>query len=211
MSNSQIPTGAVAATVNAFEDEDVAGRLQAAIEAMEAVVPQRKPHDSKELKRNAGAARFAHELVAPSVSATSAIAEARRIYDGEKGRKALAARDAIRPLIQRGRAYFDSLEFTLNEQLADAGAEALQFYAWAKKYQKRKGGAAIRPYVDEMQRVIQKTLNRRKAAAAPAQNAPPAGPTFLPIRGVAPSASEVEELPPAYERVLADEEASQRS
>lgn len=189
--------------------EEVAQKAHAMLEELEELIPDLKAHDAGAIKRIAAAAKFAHELVTPAISvhlASAGVAD-HKLFDVDRGRDVLVLRDELIPVIQRGRAFFDALEFTMNSELAVVGEEALQLYAWLKKVAKTPEGAVLRPYVDEMARSIEKKLNRRPAKAAPTTTVPPGAHTFLPI--AAPPAEEPdeasEELPEPYETFLANE------
>jgi len=153
----------------------VASQLIGLLDQFESLVPGFQPHDAAEVYRVATAARFAHELIQPTITAVSSFAPAseRKMFDIERGKAALQYRDALRPVAQRLSALLDGVEFTIDSQLAESGAEALQAYAWAKAYAKGRNGAGLRPYLDEMRRVVRKAINRRKPpASAPPQPSP---------------------------------------
>ncbi len=67
-----------------------------------------------------------------------------------------------------------ALSYTINEKLAVAGNEALQTYQWAKRHVKQPDGGGARTYVDEMQSVVGRTMNRRPKTRTPPAT-PPAG------------------------------------
>jgi len=153
----------------------VAAQLIGLLDQFESLVPGFQPHDAAEVHRVATAARFANELIQPTITAVSSFAPAseRKMFDIERGKAALQYRDALRPVAQRLSALLDGVEFTIDSQLAESGAEALQAYAWAKSYAKGRTGAGLRPYLDEMRRVVRKAINRRKQpASTPTQPTP---------------------------------------
>jgi hypothetical protein len=154
----------------------IAGQLLGLLDQFERLVPGFQPHDAAEVHRVATAARFANELIQPTITAVSSFAPAseRKMFDIERGKAALQYRNALRPVAQRLSALLDGLEFTIDSRLAESGAEALQAYAWAKSYAKGRTGAGLRPYLDEMRRVVRKAINRRKP---PASAPPPAQPS----------------------------------
>jgi hypothetical protein len=157
----------------------VAAQLIGLLDQFESLVPGFQPHDAAEVHRVATAARFANELIQPTITALSSFAPAsdRKMFDIERGKAALQYRDALRPVAQRLSALLDGVEFTIDSQLAESGAEALQAYAWAKSYAKGRTGAGLRPYLDEMRRVVRKAINRRKPSATPPTQSAPG---FLP-------------------------------
>jgi hypothetical protein len=181
---------------------DIASQLIGLLDQFESLVPGFQPHDAAEVHRVATAARFAHELIQPTITAVSSFAPAsdRKMFDIERGKAVLQYRDALRPVAQRLSALLDGVEFTIDSQLAESGAEALQAYAWAKAYAKGRNGAGLRPYLDEMRRVVRKAINRRKPAASPP---PPTqtSPGFL-SPNLAAQAGGEDDLPENFRKAL---------
>src|SRR5205085_11981803 len=97
---------------------------------------------------------------------------ARKLFDVEGGRKALAFRDDLRPIAQRIAVIASKLDFSVDSKLADAAIETLQTYQWSKRHAKQSDGAGLRPYVAEMQRVVEKTINHRPKHQEPAPSTP---------------------------------------
>jgi hypothetical protein len=183
----------------------VAAQLIGLLEQFESLVPGFQPHDAAEVHRVATAARFANELIQPTITAVSSFAPAseRKMFDIERGTAALQYRDALRPVAQRLSALLDGVEFTIDSQLAEAGAEALQTYAWAKAYAKGRTGAGLRPYLDEMRRVVRKAINRRKPpASAPPSPQPSLG--FLPsnLASAQSQSGGEDDLPDSFRKAL---------
>ncbi len=115
------------------------------------------------------------------------------IFNVERGRRALAVRDVLKPLAVRIRALADSIDYSSDDDLAGGGEESLQMYHWALRAEKGPNGPALRPYLDEMRRVVRKVINRsRKTAGPPATpDTPPTTPPpnaqgFMAIRGPQP-------------------------
>jgi hypothetical protein len=177
----------------------VAAQLIGLLDQFETLVPGFLPHDTTEVHRVATAARFANELIQPTITAVSSFASVaeRKLFDVDRGKAALQYRDALRPVAQRLSALLDGVEFTIDSQLAEAGAEALQAYAWAKAYAKGRNGAGLRPYLDEMRRVVKKAMNRRKPAETP-----PAAPGFLPASLASQKADTEDDLPDKFRKAL---------
>jgi hypothetical protein len=177
-SSIQSESAELSTPLNEPQTDAVAAQLIGLLDQFETLVPGFQPHDAAEVHRVATAARFANELIQPTITAVSSFAPAseRKLFDVERGKAALQYRDALRPVAQRLSALLDGVEFTIDSQLADAGAEALQAYAWAKAYARGRSGAGLRPYLDEMRRVVKKAMNRRKPEPPPAQT----NPGFLP-------------------------------
>jgi hypothetical protein len=181
----------------------VASQLIGLLDQFESLVPGFQPHDAAEVYRVSTAARFAHELIQPTITAVSSFAPAsdRKMFDIERGKAALQYRDALRPVAQRLSALLDGVEFTIDSQLAESGAEALQAYAWAKTYAKGRNGAGLRPYLDEMRRVVRKAINRREP---PAATPPPtqSSPGFLSPNLAARQTSAEDDLPENFRKAL---------
>jgi hypothetical protein len=181
----------------------VAAQLIGLLDQFESLVPGFQPHDAVEVHRVATAARFANELIQPTITAVSSFAPAseRKMFDIERGKAALQYRDSLRPVAQRLAALLDGVEFTIDSRLAESGAEALQAYAWAKSYAKGRTGAGLRPYLDEMRRVVRKAINRRKPPAAAPPPAMPS-PGFLPPNLAARNAAGGDDLPDDFRKAL---------
>jgi len=181
----------------------VAAQLIGLLDQFENLVPGFQPHDKAEVHRVATAARFANELIQPTITAVSSFAPAseRKMFDIERGKAALQYRDALRPVAQRLSALLDGVEFTIDSQLAEAGAEALQAYAWAKSYAKGRTGAGLRPYLDEMRRVVRKAINRRKPPAGESTPTPPS-PGFLPANLASGQKRGEDDLPDNFRNAL---------
>jgi hypothetical protein len=177
-------------------------QLLDAVIALEAIVPDLTPHDPQEIMRVVASAKFAHALIGPTITIVTSLPSLneRKLFDVERGRTALLFRDEILPVAQRLKAFVAGLEFTMNSRLAEAGVDALQTYDWSRRAAKQRQGTNLIPYVQEMQRVIKKTINRRPK---PAGSTPPppaqallAGPT---------SKIDVADLPDSYRELLAKE------
>ncbi len=199
-SSIQSETSERSTPLNEPPTDAVAAQLIGLLDQFETLVPGFQPHDAAEVHRVATAARFANELIQPTITAVSSFAPAseRKLFDIERGKAALQYRDALRPVAQRLSALLDGVEFTIDSQLADAGAEALQAYAWAKAYAKGRSGAGLRPYLDEMRRVVKKAMNRRKPPVEPpAQTAP----GFLPASLASRNGAE-DDLPDNFRKAL---------
>ena len=115
-------------------------------------------------------ARFAGELVTPTITAVTNFEplRSRKFFDVDGGRKTLAFRDDFRPIAQRIAVLASHVDYAIDDKLAEAAIEALQTYQWSKRAAKHPDGAGLRPYVSEMQRVMEKTINRRAKHQEPA-------------------------------------------
>jgi hypothetical protein len=171
--------------------EELAIELLARLDDFEAQIPNFQHHDKNDIRRVAGIARFAPELVVPTISTVTSYGPAaeKNVFNVEKNRLAIRRRDAFTPVIQRLAALTDGMQFTVNSDLAEAGSEALNVYAWAKSYAKRPDAAPLHPYVAKMSLVVKKVLNHRRPAAStptPAPSGPTPSPTSAPSSQLPP-------------------------
>lgn len=153
----------------------LASQMNGLLDQLVALIPDYTQPDPESVPKVSGNARFANELIAPTVTAIANYEPLRQhnLFDVEAGRQALAARDEFRPVAARMAAVTAALNFTVDSKLAHAAMETLQTYQWAKRHAEAPEGAALRPYVAEMKRVVAKTINRRpKGQSSPAPGAP---------------------------------------
>jgi hypothetical protein len=145
---------------------DVATQMTALLDQLETFIVDYPEPDAARRSTVRANARFAGELVSPTIAAVTNYEplRARNLFDVEGGRKALAFRDDLRPIAQRIAVIASKIDFAVDSKLADAAIEALQTYQWSKRHAKQPDGAGLRPYVNEMQRVVEKTLNHRAKA-----------------------------------------------
>lgn len=149
---------------------DVAAQIATLLDQLEALIRDfPEPDAARKLTVRANA-RFAAELVTPTITAVNNYEplRARRLFDIEAGRKALVFRDELRPIAQRIAILGAKLDFAIDSKLSDAAVEALQTYQWSKRQARQADGAGLRPYVAEMQRVVEKTINHRAKHEEPA-------------------------------------------
>jgi len=158
--------------------EELAAELLARIDEFEAMVPNFQHHDKNDIRRVAGMARFARELVVPTIATVTSFGPAaeRNIFDVAAAKLSLRRRDAFAPVIQRLAALTDGMQFTVDRDQAEVAGQALIFIAWAKAYAKRPDAAPLNPYVATMGRAVKKVLNRRKPST-PAHPGPAPAPT----------------------------------
>ena len=142
---------------------DVATQMTALLDQIQAFLADYPEPDASHKTAVRANARFAAELVSPTIAAVTNYEPLRdrNLFDIENGRKALAFRDALRPIAQRIAVIAAKIDFAVDSKLADAAVEALQTYQWSKRHAKLPDGAGLLPYVAEMQRVVEKTLNHR--------------------------------------------------
>jgi hypothetical protein len=188
--------------------QQIAGQLVGLVVQMEALVPDFEPHDRREISRVAASARFAHELIAPTVTIITSVASVPQdLFKVEKAREALLIRDQLRPIAQRLAAFTQGLEFTIDTKLSAAGEDALQTYHWAKRAALGPNGAALHPYLDEMRRVVRRAINRNKKKATSQAPPTPQGQGFmaaLPQPAADDAATGEGELPESYYKVAED-------
>jgi len=146
--------------------EELAAVLLARIDEFEAMVPNFQHHDRNDARRVSAMARFAPELVVPTIATIMAFGPAaeRNIFDIPAAQLSQRRREAFAPVIQRLAALTDGVQFTVNSEQAGVASQALIFVAWAKSYAKRPYAAQLHPYVAAMDHVVKKVLNRRKPA-----------------------------------------------
>jgi hypothetical protein len=186
--------------------EERAVALMALLDQFEALIPNFQHHDKNDIRRVAGVARFAPDLVVPTIATTTSFPPAgdRKLFDVERNQLKMRSNDALGPVIQRLAALRDGLQFTVNNDLAEAGSQALDVYTWAKSYSKRPDAAALHPYVATMSHVVKKVLNRRKKPSAPAPAPSPTTPTPLPPGGQGFLAPNLAHAEPAGEHEYPD-------
>lgn len=159
--------------------EALAAKLIALLDQFESLVPGFQPHEASDIRRVAAAARFGNDLIQPMITAVTSFGPAaeRKVFDVDRGKMTVQAEDALRPVAHRLSALLDGFAFTLDNNLAVSGTEALHAYAWAKHFAKSPEGAGLRPYLAIMQRAVRKTINLRKPPtpkpAPPTKPAPP--------------------------------------
>jgi len=153
----------------------VAAQLTALLDQIEALVPGYTQPDSVRARTVASNARFAQDLIVPTITAVTNYEPLRKrnLFDVDRGRRALQIRDELRPLQQRMAVITDAIAFTIDSQLAESGVDALQTYRWSQHHVKHPEGDGLRPYVEEMKAVVKKAIGRRgKSKASPETPAP---------------------------------------
>src|SRR2546423_6989162 len=157
------------------EGGSVAAQLTTLLDQNEALIPDYPKPDSIRARTVASNARFAHDLITPTIAAVTNYEPLRQrnLFDVERGRRALQLRDELRPVQQRLAVITDALAFTIDSQLAESGVDALQTYRWSPHHVRHPEGDGLRPYVDEMKAVVKKAIGRRgKMKASPDTPAP---------------------------------------
>ena len=159
-----------------------ASQIASLLDQIQALIPGYIPPDPARRGHVASNARFAAEVIPPAITASDNYAPLRQrnVFDVEAGRRALALRDALRPLMVRMQALVDGGNFTIDAAMAESGVEVLQMYDWSKRHLRLPDTDALRPYVDEIAGKIAKTINHRPKKAA--QDQPPAQSFMAPRR-----------------------------
>ena len=161
----------------------IASQIATHLDEIQALIPGYAPPEPARKNHVVANARFAVEAIPPAINAMENYPPLgqTKMLDVEAARNALALRDALRPLMVRMQALVDGGNFTVDVALATSGIQALQVYDWSKRHLRLPEAAALRPYVDDIARTIEKTLNHRPKKAAKDQ--PPAQ-SFLAQRPV---------------------------
>jgi hypothetical protein len=154
-----------------------APRMSQLLDEFERLIPDLTQPDITRIKRIAQSAKFAHQLIPPTINAVTSYPplQQRNLFNIAAGQAALDYRDQFHPISRRMAAITLALAYTINQKLATAGDEALQTYQWAKRHVKQPDGGGARTYVDDMQRFVDRAMNRRRKPPAPA-DAPPTVP-----------------------------------
>jgi len=153
---------------------EAAAKMAALLDQLEALIPAYQEPDAARRSTVRANARFAGELVTPTITAVTNYEPlaARKLFDVDAGRNALAVRDHLRPIAQRMAVIASKIDFAVDSKLADAAIETLQTYHWSQRHAKHSDGAGLRPYVNEMKRVVEKTINHRAKHEEPAHPPP---------------------------------------
>lgn len=189
--------------------EERAAAIMAKLDEVEALMPNFQHHDPNDIRRVAAIARFAPDLVVPTIATTTSFPPAaeRKLFDTPGNQLHLREYDSLGPVQQRLTALAAGVQFTRNSGMAEAGAQALDVYTWAKAYSKRPDAAPLRPYVATMSRVVKKVINhrRRKSSPTPAPApTPPPAPAQLPPGAQGFLASNIVPSKPAGEEKTTD-------
>jgi hypothetical protein len=144
------------------------------IDRMEAIIPDLTQPDPTRVKRIAQSAKFARPLIPAAINAVTSYEpfQKRNLFDAVAGQGALDYDGQLNPITRRLAAVTLALSYSINLKLATAGDEALQTYHWAKRHVAKPDGGGARVFVDDMQRVVERTLNRRPKPKKSA-NTPP--------------------------------------
>jgi len=182
--------------------EERAAAMMAKLDEFQALILNFQHHDPNEIRRVAGVARFAPDLIVPTIATVTSFPPAaqRNLFDTPGNQLLVRSHDSLGPVVQRLNTLADGLEFTRNSGMAEAGAQALDVYTWAKSYSKRRDATALRPYVARLSKVVKKVLNRRKrkAKSSPAPSPLPQGAQGFLASTVVPPKPAVDDVYPDY-------------
>lgn len=184
-SSSQAAVRKLSQTANAVGDPvDPAPRMSQLLDEFESLIPGLTQPDITRIKRVAQSAKFAHQLIPPTINAVNSYLplQQRNLFDVAAGQAALDYRDQFHPISRRMAAITLAMAYTINSKLAAAGDEALQTYQWAKRHVKQPDGGGARTYVEDMQRFVDRALNRRRKPPAE-PDTPPTVPPSTPHQG----------------------------
>lgn len=182
------------ATTPGADPVAAAARMAELIDEMESIIPDLMQPDITRIPRVAQSAKFARPLIPTTITAVNSYQplQQRNLFDVTKGQGAIDYDVSMYPIGTRLAALTVALFYSINVKLADSGDDALQVYQWAKRHVKHPDGGGIKTYVDDMQRVVERTMNRRskpqKPSGPPPSNPPVTPPTIPPTQGfLAPS------------------------
>jgi hypothetical protein len=155
---------------------DATSRMAELLNEMEALIPDLVQPDISRIKRISQSAKFGQALIPHVITAVSSYApfQQRNLFDVTAGQAALDYQKQLHPITIRMAAMTLAMSYSVNQKLAVSGEEALQMYQWAKRHVKQPDGGGARTYVDEMQSVVGRTMNRRRKPQTP-PTTPPAG------------------------------------
>jgi hypothetical protein len=171
-----------------------AARMIELLNEMEAIIPDLTQPDITKIKRTSQGAKFGRALIPPMINAVNSYPpfQQRNMFDPAAGQDALDYHGQMHPITQRMAAITMAMSYSMNTKLATSGEQALQLFQWAKRHVKQPDGGGARTYVDELQGVLDRTMNRRKpqkpASTPPSTTPSTTPPTTPPTQGfLAPS------------------------
>ncbi len=158
------------------DPSDASSRMAELLNEMEALIPDLVQPDLSRIKRVSQSAKFGQALIPHVITAVNSYApfQQRNLFDVAAGQAALDYQQQLHPVTKRMAAMTLAMSYSVNQKLAVSGEEALQMYQWAKRHVKQPDGGGARTYVEEMQSVVGRTMNRRRKPQTP-PTIPPAG------------------------------------
>ncbi len=158
-----------------------AARMVELLNEMEAIIPDLSQPDVTQIKRIAQSAKFGRALIPPMINAVNSYPpfQQRNMFDSAAAQAAIDYHGQMQPITKRMAAITMAMEYSMNQKLSPFGEQALQLFQWGKRHVKQPDGGGARIYVDELQSVVDRTMNRRKPRK-PATNPPTTPPSTTP-------------------------------
>jgi hypothetical protein len=158
-----------------------AARMVELLDEMEAIIPDLTQPDITRIKRTAQGAKFGRALIPPMINAVNNYPPFQQLnmFDSAAGQDAIDYHGQMHPITQRMAAITMAMSYSMNHKLAISGEQALQLFQWAKRHVKQPDGGGARTYVDDLQSVVDRTMNRRKPQK-PSNNPPTTPPSKTP-------------------------------
>ena len=164
-----------AKAVNAPDDPvALAAQFTALLDQMQALIPGYETPTPERIRLVRANAKFGPQLIPATATAASnyPLLGEKNLFNVDKGRAALARRDALGPIAQRMAAITAAVAYGIESAVADSVLEAQQARDWSNRHISRGQGAGLQPYADAMNRAVEKTTNRRPKKSPPATPAP---------------------------------------
>jgi len=158
-----------------------AARMVELLNEMEAIIPDLIQPDITKITRIAQSAKFGRALIPPMINAVNSYPpfQQRNMFDPAAAQYALDYHGQMQPITQRMAAITMAMSYSMNQKLSTSSEQALQLFQWGKRHVKQPDGGGARIYVDELQSVVDRTMNRRKPRK-PADNPPTTPPSTTP-------------------------------
>ena len=158
-----------------------AARMVELLNEMEAVIPDLTQPDIAKIPRMAQSAKFGRALIPPTINAVNSYPpfQQRNMFDAAAAQAALDYQGQMQPITKRMAAIVMAMSYSIDQKLSVPSEQALQLFQWGKRHVKQPDGGGARIYVDEMQSVVDRTMNRRKPRK-PATNPPTTPPSNTP-------------------------------
>ena len=162
-----------------------AARIVELLDELEAVIPDLTQPDVTKIKRIAQGAKFGRALIPPTINAVNSYPpfQQRNMFDAAAGQAAIDYHGQMQPITKRMAAIVMAISYSMDQKLSVSGEQALQLFQYGKRHVKQPDGGGARIYVDEMQSVVDRTMNRRKPRkpathppTTPPSNTPPTTP-----------------------------------
>ena len=156
-------------------------RMVELLNEMEAVIPDLIQPDITKITRIAQGAKFGRALIPVMINAVNSYPpfQQRNMFDSAAAQYALDYESQMHPITKRMAAITMAMSYSMDQKLSVSGEQALQLFQWGKRHVKQPDGGGARIYVDEMQSVVDRTMNRRKPRK-PATNPPTTPPSTTP-------------------------------